>query len=126
MNRAGPVEPAEVGAEPEPTALAVRAKALARRSAERLDSTGVGDLWGRLLEMEFIDRSIALAAKLFVSFFPMLVVVAAISPALVREQMLEAMRYPFRHRRSLHETWSGRPLRRPTRRRPPPASSGFC
>ncbi len=92
MKRAGPPEPAEVGADPGPAAVTERARALARRSAERLDSSGVGDLWGRLLEMEFIDRSIALAAKLFVSFFPMLVVVAAIAPSSIREQMLEAMR----------------------------------
>ena len=41
--------------------------------------------------MEFIDRSVALAAKLFVSFFPMLIVVAAASPPVVREQMVDAM-----------------------------------
>lgn len=45
--------------------------------------------------MEFIDRSVALAAKLFVSFFPMLIVVAAASPPVVREQMLDALRSRF-------------------------------
>jgi membrane protein len=73
-------------------ARAERIRSTARGVAVRVDSTWLGALWARLLEMEFVDRSIALAAKLFVSFFPMLVVVAAISPTVVREQMMEAMR----------------------------------
>ena len=38
--------------------------------AERLERTVAGRLWSRLLELEFVDRSVALAAKAFVSFFP--------------------------------------------------------
>src|SRR5256885_2638985 len=34
-------------------------------------------VWERMLENEFIDRGIALAAKAFVSFFPAIIVVAA-------------------------------------------------
>ncbi|MFN8036358.1 MAG: hypothetical protein U0V73_10525 [Acidimicrobiia bacterium] len=41
-------------------------------------------VWERLLENEFIDRSVALGAKAFVSFFPALIVVAAFMPASVR------------------------------------------
>ena len=37
-------------------------------------------VWERLLEIEFLDRSIALAGKAFVSFFPMVIVVAAFLP----------------------------------------------
>ena len=48
----------------------------------------MGHLWSRLLEMEFIDRSIALAAKAFVSFFPFLIVVTALTPDSVRDEVL--------------------------------------
>ena len=34
-------------------------------------------VWERMLEIEFVDRSIALAGKAFVSFFPLVIVVAA-------------------------------------------------
>ena len=37
-------------------------------------------IWERLLEIEFVDRSVALAAKAFVSFFPLVIVVAAFVP----------------------------------------------
>ena len=45
----------------------------AARHAERWQRTAIGDVWSRLLEVEFVDRSIALAAKAFVSFFPFLI-----------------------------------------------------
>lgn len=41
-------------------------------------------VWERMLENEFIDRGIALAAKAFVSFFPAVIVVAAFAPPAVR------------------------------------------
>jgi membrane protein len=44
-------------------------------------ATFVGQVMERLLENEFIDRSVALAAKLFVSFFPFVLVSAALAPA---------------------------------------------
>ena len=37
-------------------------------------------VWERLLEIEFVDRSVALAGKAFVSFFPLVIVVAAFCP----------------------------------------------
>ena len=37
-------------------------------------------VWERVLENEFVDRSVALAAKAFVSLFPALIVVAAFAP----------------------------------------------
>ena len=37
-----------------------------------------------MLETEFIDRSIALAGKAFISFFPLIIVVAAFMPAHLR------------------------------------------
>ena len=37
-------------------------------------------VWERMLEIEFVDRSVALAGKAFVSFFPLVIVVAAFMP----------------------------------------------
>ena len=56
--------------------------------AARLEVTALGRLWSRLLELEFVDRSVALAAKAFVSFFPLLILVAAVTPGGVRQEML--------------------------------------
>jgi membrane protein len=55
--------------------------AAARGWAER---TIFWRVWERMLENEFIDRGIALAAKAFVSFFPAVIVVAAFAPPSVR------------------------------------------
>jgi membrane protein len=41
-------------------------------------------IWDRMLETEFIDRSIALAGKAFISFFPLIIVVAAFVPSHLR------------------------------------------
>jgi membrane protein len=41
-------------------------------------------VWERMLENEFIDRGIALAAKAFVSLFPAVIVVAAFAPPAIR------------------------------------------
>jgi membrane protein len=41
-------------------------------------------VWDRMLETEFIDRSIALAGKAFISFFPLIIVVAAFLPSHLR------------------------------------------
>ena len=40
-----------------------------------------GRVWDRMLEIEFVDRSVALAGKAFVSFFPLVIVVASFMPA---------------------------------------------
>ena len=60
----------------------------AARHAERWQRTAIGDVWSRLLEVEFVDRSIALAPKAFVSFFPFLIVVTALTPDSVRDEVL--------------------------------------
>jgi membrane protein len=44
-----------------------------------------------MLEIEFIDRSVALAGKAFVSFFPLVVVVAAFMPERIRSSILTAV-----------------------------------
>jgi membrane protein len=64
---------------------------ISQRYAERLDPTVIGRFWSRLLEVEFVDRSVALAAKLLVSLFPLLIVVVALSPAAVREAVFETL-----------------------------------
>jgi membrane protein len=50
----------------------------------RVRRTLPGGIWERMLETEFVDRSVALAGKAFVSFFPLAIVVAAFMPAGVR------------------------------------------
>ncbi|MGN6176799.1 MAG: YhjD/YihY/BrkB family envelope integrity protein [Streptosporangiaceae bacterium] len=45
-------------------------------------------IWDRMLETEFIDRSIALAGKAFISFFPLIIVVAAFLPSHLRTSIL--------------------------------------
>jgi membrane protein len=44
-----------------------------------------------MLEIEFVDRSIALAGKAFVSFFPLVIVVAAFAPERTRSSIITAM-----------------------------------
>ncbi len=53
-----------------------------------IEGTVFWRVWERMLENEFIDRSVALAGKAFVSFFPALIVVAAFAPSSVRASML--------------------------------------
>ena len=44
-----------------------------------------------MLEIEFVDRSIALAGKAFVSFFPLVIVVAAFVPERIRSSIVTAV-----------------------------------
>ena len=48
-------------------------------------------VWTRMLEIEFVDRSVALAGKAFVSFFPLVIVVAAFMPASIRSSIFETL-----------------------------------
>src|SRR5262245_29248266 len=48
-------------------------------------------VWERMLENEFVDRSVALGAKAFVSLFPALIVVAAFLPTSIRTSMVESL-----------------------------------
>jgi len=54
----------------------------------RLERLLLWRVWERLLEIEFLDRSIALAGKAFVSFFPLVIVVAAFMPDGVRTSII--------------------------------------
>ena len=62
-----------------------------RPYAERADQSFIGQVYNRLLEIEFIDRSIALAAKLFISFFPFLLGIAMFSPDTVKASFQETL-----------------------------------
>ena len=77
------------------TKLLARARTSAGRYAERLEATVFGRLWSRLLEVEFVDRAVALAAKAFVSFLPLLVTVSALSPDSVRDDILAVFAHRF-------------------------------
>src|SRR3954464_10540276 len=72
-----------------------RAETRLRRHLEALRSwvekTLLWQLWQRLVENEFIERSVALAAKAFVSPFPALIRVAAFLPAAARNSVLSTM-----------------------------------
>jgi membrane protein len=48
-------------------------------------------VWERMLEIEFIDRSVALAGKAFVSFFPLVIVVAAFVPERIRSSIITSL-----------------------------------
>src|SRR5262249_20053295 len=48
------------------------------------EQTLLWKVWDRMLEMEFVDRSIALAGKAFISFFPLIIVAAAFLPSHLR------------------------------------------
>jgi membrane protein len=48
-------------------------------------------VWERMLEVEFVDRSVALAGKAFVSFFPLVIVVAAFMPARTRASIFTSV-----------------------------------
>jgi membrane protein len=72
-----------------------RARLAAHGHASRLDNTTVGRFWTRLLEVEFVDRAVALAAKAVVSFFPLLIVAAAVSPPGARQAILDTLAVRF-------------------------------
>jgi membrane protein len=61
----------------------------------RLSGTLVWRVWDRMLEIEFVDRSVALAGKAFVSFFPLVIVVAAFVPARIRDAIVTALTRRF-------------------------------
>ena len=61
-----------------------RAQARLDPLRDRAERTLLWQVWNRMLEIEFVDRSVALAGKAFVSFFPLVIVVAAFMPPSVR------------------------------------------
>ncbi len=59
----------------------------------RLQRLLVWRVWERMLEVEFIDRSVALAGKAFVSFFPLVIVVAAFMPEGIRSSLVNSVTF---------------------------------
>lgn len=72
-----------------------RARQSAADLSVKLESTALGRAWSRMLEVEFVDRSVALAAKAFVSLFPFLLLVTALTPQSVRAEVLESLTNRF-------------------------------
>jgi membrane protein len=54
----------------------------------RLERLLLWRVWERMLEIEFVDRSVAIAGKAFVSFFPLVIVVAAFASDRIRTSIL--------------------------------------
>ena len=57
----------------------------------RAEETLLWKVWGRMLDSQFVDRSVALAGKAFVSFFPLVIVVAAFVPSGVRTSIFTTL-----------------------------------
>jgi membrane protein len=55
------------------------------------EQTLLWKVWDRMLEMEFVDRSIALAGKAFISFFPLIIVAAAFLPPRLRNSIFTTL-----------------------------------
>lgn len=68
-----------------------RARDAVGAAQDRLQHTLVWGIWERMLETEFVDRSVALAGKAFVSFFPLAIVVAAFMPPGVRSAIFASI-----------------------------------
>ncbi len=58
---------------------------------DRAQHTLVWNIWERMLEAEFVDRSVALASKAFVSFFPLIIVVAAFAGSSIRTAIFSSV-----------------------------------
>ena len=58
---------------------------------QRAERTLLWRVWDRMLEIEFVDRSVALAGKAFVSFFPLVIVVASFAPQRVRASIFSTL-----------------------------------
>jgi membrane protein len=74
------------------THLVARGREVSSRAQGWAERTIFWRIWERLLENEFVDRSVALASKAFVSFFPTIIVVGSFAPHSIRESMFNAIR----------------------------------
>ena len=80
------------------TGLAGRLAALRARldaTRARLEGTLAWRTWERLLENEFIDRSVALAAKAFIALFPLTIAVSAFAPQGLRREISDLTQTRF-------------------------------
>jgi len=72
--------------------LVARGREVSSRAQGWAERTIFWRVWERLLENEFVDRSVALASKAFISFFPTIIVVGSFAPHSIRESMFNAIR----------------------------------
>src|SRR4051812_15931617 len=68
-----------------------KSRAVAERGRSRVERSLFSNVWQRMLEAEFVDRSVALAGKAFISFFPLVIVVAAFMPASIRTSIFATL-----------------------------------
>ena len=68
-----------------------RARDRATAVRERVERTLFWQVWDRMLEIEFVDRSVALAGKAFVSLFPLVIVVASFMPKHIRDSIFTTL-----------------------------------
>lgn len=61
------------------------------RTRDWLQQRLLWKVWERMLETEFVDRSVALAGKAFISFFPLVIVVAAFLPPELRTSIFTTL-----------------------------------
>jgi membrane protein len=74
-----------------PTGIVARGRHLYGAGRAWVERTVFWQIWERMLETEFVDRSVALAGKAFVSFFPLVIVVAAFMPARTRASIFQTL-----------------------------------
>lgn len=67
------------------------ARTAVQNARDRVGRSLLWGVWERMLETEFVDRSVALAGKAFISFFPLVIVVAAFMPASVRTSIFATL-----------------------------------
>ena len=96
-----------------------------RSSQHWVERTIFWRVWERMLENEFLDRSVALAAKAFVSLFPALIVVASFMPQSIRIFHLLVDHAPSGTDWPRPGNVQGRVRERRTTPAKPPASSVF-
>ena len=77
---------------PDVRSLPARARGRLDPYVERGRASILGKVWERLLEVTFVETSIALAAKAFVALFPLLVIIASVAPEAVRVAIISALR----------------------------------
>lgn len=71
------------------------AKRWAAPYVAKADESIIGRLYNRLLEVEFIDRAVALAAKAFIAFFPFLLAFMAVVPEDIRLSIVSTLQSRF-------------------------------
>jgi membrane protein len=57
----------------------------------RAERTLLWRVWDRMLQIEFVDRGVALAGKAFVSFFPLVITVASFAPPRIRNAIFSSL-----------------------------------